>query len=363
MKIALGILFYLGGYIAMHIFVHREISKGLELKKWVRGVITIVMILAASLLITSRILDSFFNTKLLFLIGASWFGIMFSAFTIFVIKFILRLIFKKHDKTLTISAIALTVILVISSMFISLYGLRVREIELRYKNLPPELDGVTIVQLSDLHLSSITSEKWFANVIEKTNALNPDIVVITGDLMDSNICNYENYCNIIKKIKAKKGVFAVPGNHEYYAGFENFMKIQEKSNVRILVNENFRITEELFIAGIDDLTGKRTLNREPDIKEALKDISPGAFIILLSHRPEYFDEAVEEGIQLVLAGHTHAGQIFPNDLFIRFYMKYHYGLYKRESSYLYTTSGTGTWGPPMRLFTRSEIVKITLRKK
>ncbi len=347
----------------MHIFVHREISKGLELKKWVRGVITIGMIFVASSLLTSMILNSFFNTKILFLIGASWFGIMFSAFTIFVIKFILRLIFKKHDKVLTISAIAVTVILVISSMLISLYGLRVREIELTYKNLPPELDGVTIVQLSDLHICNITTEKWFENVIEKTNALNPDLVVITGDLMDTNICNYENYCNIIKKIEAKKGVFAVPGNHEYYTGFENFLKIQEKSNVRILINENSRVSENFFIAGIDDPTGKRTGKREPDIKKALKDIPPGSFIILLSHRPEYFDEAVEKGVHLVLAGHTHAGQIFPNDLLIRFYMKYHYGLYKIENSYLYTTSGTGTWGPPMRLFTRSEIVKITLRRK
>ncbi len=347
----------------MHIFVHREISRGLELKKWVRGVIAIGMILVASSLITSRILAGFFNTKLLFLIGASWFGIIFSAFTIFVIKFILRLIFKEYDKVLTISAIALTVIIVISSMFISLYGLRVKEIELTYKNLPVELEGITIVQLSDLHLSSITTEKWFANVIEKTNALNPDIVVITGDLMDSDICNYENYCDIFKKIKAKQGIFAVPGNHEYYSGFEKFLALQEKTNVRILINENSRISKNFFIAGIDDPTGKRTGKKEPDIKKALKDIPPGAFIILLSHRPEYFDEAVEEGVHLVLAGHTHAGQIFPNDLLIRFYMKYHYGLDKIENSYLYTTSGTGTWGPPMRLFTRSEIVKITLRRE
>ncbi len=360
LKIAGAILFYLGGYIAMHIFIHREIARGLEFPKWLRGISTILFIIIGSMLISSRILDSFLNTNILFLIGATWFGIIFTALPVFVLEFILRMIFKEKRKIFAYCATILTIVLSVAALFISRYGLRLKEIELKYDNLPKQLNGYTIIQISDLHLGALTTTEWFNDVVNRVNHENPDLIVITGDLLDQDICDYKEYCELLRSLKAKDGVFIIPGNHEYYAGYSSFEKVVQESNLTLLVNENKRLNWNTYIAGLDDPAGERMKNTKPDIEKTLKGIDKDKFLIFLSHRPEYYDVVYDKGADLVLAGHTHAGQIFPNDLIIRFYMKYHYGLYKKNDSYLYTTSGTGTWGPPMRLFARAEIVKITL---
>ena len=155
-------------------------------------------------------------------------------------------------------------------------------------------------------------------------------------------------------------VFAVPGNHEFYSGIENFLNFARMANIQVLRNENVTIADGIQIIGIDDKAGKMISGRDVDLRSAALDCNFNNPVILLSHRPTNFEESAGIGVDLQLSGHTHAGQIPPMDLIVRLVYKYPYGLYKYKSAFIYTTCGTGIWGPPMRLFSQSEIVKIDL---
>ena len=141
-----------------------------------------------------------------------------------------------------------------------------------------------------------------------------------------------------------------------------FIEIAKNSNITVLRNEKITIADAFELAGIDDKTGRRFSEVGSDLNSALKNVDFTKPVILLSHQPDIFDEAAKLGVDLQLSGHTHAGQIPPMDLIVMLAFKYPYGLYRKNGSYLYTTSGTGIWGPPMRLFSRCEIVKIVLEK-
>lgn len=222
------------------------------------------------------------------------------------------------------------------------------------------MKGFKIVHLSDLHLGTISKEKWLEQVVEKVNSLEPDLIVITGDLIDSDINGVEKLVDPLKKLNSRYGVFSVTGNHEFYAGLDRFYELAKKTGIKILKNEKYVLNEHLEIVGIDDDTNRRFKRENYNPDELFKKIESQKFTIFLSHKPKYFESAVSAGVDLQLSGHTHAGQIPPMDLIVYLTFKYPYGLYKLRDSYLYTTSGTSVWGPPMRLFSFSEIVKIVL---
>jgi predicted MPP superfamily phosphohydrolase len=251
--------------------------------------------------------------------------------------------------------------------FISLYslvnGLRkpvVRNITVPIKKLPKELSGFSIVQLSDLHMEVYKSRSQVPYIVDTVNALKPDLIVITGDLIEGDICDNPEFCEHLKRLKATHGVVAVTGNHEFYSGIKNFLKLANKSNIRVLRNDCFTIADSLQIIGLDDDDARRFGSKGPDLDTAINGCNLSKPIILLYHRPVNFDQAIQKGVDLQLSGHTHAGQIPPMDLLVCLYYKYPIGLFKKNGSTIYTTSGTGYWGPPMRFLSRNEIVKITL---
>ena len=223
-----------------------------------------------------------------------------------------------------------------------------------------ELTGFSIAHLSDLHLDGLKTLKWFQSIIMRVNNLNPDLIVITGDLIDSACDGLEKFCEPLRQLKAPYGVFAITGNHEYYVGINRFLEFAEKSNIIVLRNSSRTIANAIELIGIDDDTGKRFSLAGSDLKKAIANCDSSKPLILLSHQPKYFTEVSAMGIDIQLSGHTHAGQIPPMDLIVSLLYEYPYGLYRNDSSYIYTSCGTGTWGPPMRLFSRSEIVKIIL---
>jgi hypothetical protein len=236
---------------------------------------------------------------------------------------------------------------------------RLREVEVALPRLPKALDGYSVVQLSDLHLGVTVPLSKFARIVERVSSLQPDLVVLTGDVLDAGLNDEEAFARIGSGLKARQGVFAVLGNHEFYHGTEASASAFRKMGARLLRNELAALPGGLQVAGIDDI---RTAHLSaPELGAALSKLDPSRPSLLLSHQPLLFDAAARAGVGLMLSGHTHAGQIFPFGAIVRLVYPYFHGLYRRDASSLYVTSGTGQWGPPMRLFTRAEIVRYTLR--
>ncbi|GAG93227.1 unnamed protein product, partial [marine sediment metagenome] len=133
----------------------------------------------------------------------------------------------------------------------------VKEIEIEIEKLPQRLSGFTIIQLSDLHLNFLKSTKWLDRIVGETNNLKPDLVVIAGDLIDADPCEFTEFCEVLKRLNSKYGVFAITGNHEYYAGIDKFLRAAEKSNITVLRNEKITVADSIELVGIDDNTGRR----------------------------------------------------------------------------------------------------------
>jgi len=355
-------------YIALNYYVYSHIVGGLNLSNGASKNLLLFFLIATLSFIPSEILNRHSDSEWIshiLLLSFAWLGVTSIAITIFAIVDVLRIFIrgKNFRYYTTISALVLIVLISGYCLYNQAGRPVVKEINIPLPKLPPALSGFTIVQLSDLHLDLSKSERRLKNLVEQTLALKPDLIVITGDLIDSDICRLNDFCKILKCLKAKYGVYAVTGNHEFYAGIPLFMKIAANSDIKVLRNTKVLIADAIELAGIDDAqAAKRFVNisLQESLSNAFKKVDFRNPVILLSHQPDVFDIARGMGADLQLSGHTHAGQLPPMDLLIQILFKYPFGLYKRDSSYLYTTCGAAFWGPPMRLFSKPEIVKVIL---
>ena len=293
----------------------------------------------------------------------TWLGVIAIAVFTFLIQFGLSKIFPSQNKLLAIIALGVIGIISTISLINGLQYPRVKRITIPMKELPKELSGFSIVQLSDVHLESYKSKKRISYIVDKVNELKPDLVVITGDLIDGNVCQEEIFCQELRRLNASHGVLAITGNHEFYSGMDVFLDLAKRSNIKVLRNEAITIANTLQIIGLDDNTATQFGEKGPDPEALLQACDRDKPIIVLYHRPELFDEMVPKGVDLQLSGHTHAGQIPPMDLIVWLYYKYPSGLFEKDGAFIYTSSGTGIWGPDMRFLSRNEIVHFTLEAK
>jgi uncharacterized protein len=223
----------------------------------------------------------------------------------------------------------------------------------RTVTIPAPVD-LRLAQLSDVHLGSVGGD-FFRQVVQKTNALKPDAVLITGDLVDNNSQKVRAAVKLLDQFEAP--VFFISGNHEGYVGLPTVANMLGATKTRWLRNETIDF-RGIKIVGLNDrFDGHYVAETLPALAPA-----PSAFAVLMYHRPEGWDDARLLGIDLMLSGHTHDGQIFPFNLLIRLIYPCHGGLYQKDGTYLNVCTGTGTWGPRMRLGTDSEVVLIQLRK-
>lgn len=241
----------------------------------------------------------------------------------------------------------------------------VKTVELMLSGLPAAFDGYRVVQLTDLHASRLLPAPWVAAVVDKTNALEPDLIVITGDLQDGSPEARAPDVRPLRELKARDGVLAIPGNHEYYADYQRWMDALRALGLHMLENQHVRVAHrgaELAVAGITDRQAGAFGELRPDVDAALDGIPPGTTTILLSHRPVGARNNARAGIALQLSGHTHGGQILGPHLLTRWANEgFVSGLYQVGPMTLYVSNGTGLWnGLAIRLGRPSEITQFVL---
>ncbi len=359
MGMAIGLLSMMFGIYAV---VFARVSTGLNLSKKKKRFIMALFFVGFAISVPQMTWwGNGLGIPLLYFAGGTWYGLIAMAITLFILESGVSLFLSSYRRLRVIIVLILLALAVSYGVFNGTMVLKVKELKIPMKKLPENLSGLTIVQWSDFHLGDILTEAWLQKTVEKTNALEPDLVVITGDLTDHGFKNKERYIALLKHLKARFGIMAVTGNHEYYWNrFPIFNEISKKVGIRVLRNEAVTLSNGIQIAGINDPTARRFGENRPDLGAALKNVDFQKPVILLSHKPGYFEVAKERGVDLQLSGHTHAGQIPPMDIISKLVYPYFYGLYQEGDSYIHVSCGTGLWGIPMRIFSQNEITKITL---
>jgi predicted MPP superfamily phosphohydrolase len=241
---------------------------------------------------------------------------------------------------------------------------RIREVDVTLRRLPRGLDGTTMVQLSDVHIGPTIGRGFMEGLVERSNALNPDLVVITGDLVDGSVRELGPAVAPLAGLRTKWGVYFVTGNHEYYSGANEWIQYLGTLGITVLRNERVTIGEHgqtFDLAGIDDPMGQTYAGHGPDLPRALAGRDTTRELILLAHQPRAIEEAAQFGVGLQLSGHTHGGQIWPFSWVVRMAQPHVAGFTKLADTVLYVSRGSGYWGPPMRLAAPAEITHITLR--
>lgn len=233
-------------------------------------------------------------------------------------------------------------------------------VDVPVRNLPDSLEGLKIVQVSDLHIGPTIGQRFVRKVVHRVNFLEPDIVALTGDIGDGLTEVFRPSTDPLKDLKSRFGIYYVPGNHEYYADAEAWMDMMKEMGMEVLVNDGRIVNiqgEDVLIGGVPDPASGES--RQPE--SALK-LGEGKLKILLSHRPDIADEADRLGYDLTLAGHTHGGQFFPWTIVAWRVHRYFVGLYQLSHGHIYVSPGTGSWGPLLRLGSTPEITLLRLRK-
>jgi predicted MPP superfamily phosphohydrolase len=309
-------------------------------------------------------------------VGYSWMGIIFlfvaAALTVDFCRIIAWGVnFLLHKEIFFVLAPKATFFIPLSfSLLISIIGafeawdIQLEKISIASDKIPEEMNGVRIVQISDVHLGLIVRHKRLGKILAVVKKARPDILVSTGDLVDGQINDLAGLAEMIQDIKPRYGKYAVTGNHEFYAGLDESLAFTEKSGFTVLRNKGLNVADFLNIAGVDDKTAQY-LDSPPALSESemLRALDNSKFTLLLKPRPEV-DKKSLGFFDLQLSGHTHKGQIFPFNIITLLYFPIHWGcLNPVDHCFLYVSRGSGTWGPPIRFLSPPEVTLIELMSK
>jgi len=238
----------------------------------------------------------------------------------------------------------------------------VREYDITIPKKANNISELNIVMVSDIHIGTIIHNGRLISMVDKINSLKPDIVLLAGDIVDGNMDSFinENMSKTFGKIKAPLGVYAVPGNHDYISEHTNdLIKELKKAGVKTLVDDKVKIVDSFYIIGRNDLSSERdTKKKRMTAEELLKDVDKNLPLIMMDHQPYHLEEAESSGIDIQFSGHTHKGQLFPSDLITKMLYELDWGYLKKSQLNTFVSSGFGTWGPPIRIGSKAEIVNV-----
>ncbi len=240
-------------------------------------------------------------------------------------------------------------------------GFDIRRVRVPLARLPRSASGYSIVQLTDVHIGPTIGRDFLEEVVRETNALMPDLIVITGDLVDGSVEHLRDQVEPLRDLRARDGVYFVTGNHEYYSGADAWIAHLGTLGIRVLRNERVPIRDAFDLAGVDDASSHRMLpGHGQDVARALAGRDPARAVVLLAHQPKAFKDALRADVDLQLSGHVHGGQLVPFNWLVRLDQPFVSGLHVVGGTSIYVSTGTGYWGPPMRVGSRAELTRIEL---
>jgi uncharacterized protein len=300
------------------------------------------------------------------LAGADWMAVLFwSVAGLFLVELVTvgGLAFGRWAPTARGWALALAGGLAVIAVIQGMRAPVVREYEVRLAGLPRAADGTVVVAISDLHLGTLIGARWLAARITQVRELKPDAIVVLGDVLEGDTPSESGLLPMLRGLRAPLGVWAVNGNHEHYGRQGGGAGRLESTGFRVLVNQWAEVRPGLVFAGVEDLTrhGRGVTTVADPIGQALAGIPASAATVLLSHSPLQAARAARGGVGLYLGAHTHDGQIWPFGYFTARNYPLMGGRYEVDGMPAIVCRGTGTWGPRMRLWRPSEILRITLR--
>lgn len=313
---------------------------------------------------------SYSLTDFFSLIGSYWLGLLMYILLIFPILGLLNFILNKssvyNNKLYMFETISIVLVFIIITIAGS-YNAKNSYVKSFNINIAKEglEEPLNIVMVSDIHLGNIVKNNRLKTMVDEINELNPDLVIIAGDIIDSDITPFLNHSMAIEfsNLKSKYGTFATLGNHDILTRSENeIVHILKENNITVLRDKIALVNDSFYIIGRDDATiSKYSHKPRTSLDEITKNINKSLPLIVVDHNPKYINESLEANMDLQLSGHTHKGQIIPGNIVTNKMYEVDHGYLKKDSLNVVVSSGYGTWGPPVRLGSKSEIVQIILK--
>lgn len=308
-------------------------------------------------------------------------GLFSSLFSLMVLRELLLLVLTAlHGlgiHPLDLAAVRLQSVLAIAPLALAMTAVgflnarhtaAVVRVDVPIANLPPALEGFSIAQISDIHVGPTIKRRYLERIVDRVNSLNTDVVAITGDLVDGPVQTLGPLVHPLQDLHSTYGSYFVTGNHEYYSGADGWVEKLRALGIQVLMNEHVvlqhgKTREEratLVLAGVTDYSAHHFDTRQQSSPERALSGAPDGLKVLLAHQPRSAEAAAAAGFDLQLSGHTHGGQFWPWGYFVRFQQPFTAGLHRLHSLWVYTSRGTGYWGPPKRFGAPSEITQLRL---
>lgn len=369
-------------YTALNYYIFIRGWQALHSLPWLKPFYVAIFIIAAYGYVFAKLLYKFLPSIIYDIwlgIGAIWFAFfvyfillllgldiirLFNSFFHFFPKYI----YNNYENTKKITAI---IVIALAGLIVFLGNLNKRDITIKNLNLTlPKGNGkfneLNVVMASDLHLSTIDGERLLSKIIDKINSVNPDIVFFGGDIVDDKamILKDRGIGESFKRLNPKYGIYSITGNHEYINGVEPSVKFMEDYGMKVLRDEYELIDSSFYLVGREDVVMKQfTGKARKTLEEIISPFNSDHPKILLDHTPVRLEQAEKNGIDLQFSGHTHHGQIWPGNIITNMIYELSWGYLEKGKTKYYVSSGAGTWGPPVRTGSKSEIVniKITFR--